>query len=44
VASGPEPRKEMAETLRQLGATLEHPDTPPWKPQSTPKITAIVPN
>jgi ankyrin repeat protein len=40
----PEPRKEMAEVLRQLGATLEHPDTPPWKPQSTPKITAIVPN
>jgi ankyrin repeat protein len=39
----PEPRKDMAEVLRQLGATDESPNTPPWKPQSVPRITAVVP-
>jgi ankyrin repeat protein len=39
----PEPRKPMAEVLRQLGATVESPDTPAWKPQSVPRITAVVP-
>lgn len=40
----PEPRKDMAALLRQLGATVENPDMPPWKPQSVPKITAVVPD
>jgi uncharacterized protein len=40
----PDPRKDMAALLRSLGATLESPDTPPWKPLSVPKITAVVPD
>jgi ankyrin repeat protein len=40
----PEPRKDMAVLLRELGATVESPDTPPWKPQSVPRITAVVPD
>jgi hypothetical protein len=39
----PEPRKDMAALLRELGATVESPDTPPWKPLSVPRITAVVP-
>ena len=40
----PDPRKDMAALLRTLGATVESPDTPPWKPLSVPKITAVVPD
>ena len=40
----PDPRKDMVALLRSLGATLESPDTPPWKPLSVPKITAMVPD
>ncbi len=40
----PEPRKDMADVLRTLGATVENPDIPPWKPLSVPKITAVVPD
>ncbi len=39
----PEPRKDVAEALRKLGAKVDHPDMPPWKPLSVPKITAMVP-
>ena len=39
----PEPRKDVAALLRTLGATLESPDKPRWKPLSVPKITAVVP-
>jgi len=40
----PEPRKDMAELLRSLGATAENADLPPWKPQSVPKIVPMVPD
>jgi len=40
----PDPRQDMAALLRSLGATVESPATPPWKPQSVPHITAIVPD
>jgi serine/threonine-protein phosphatase 6 regulatory ankyrin repeat subunit B len=40
----PDARKELAALLRSLGATVENPDMPPWKPQSVPKITAVVPD
>ena len=40
----PDPKKDMAELLRSLGATAENPDLPPWKPQSVPHITAMVPD
>ena len=40
----PDPMRDMAELLRNLGATVESPDTPPWKPLSVPKITAVVPD
>jgi ankyrin repeat protein len=39
----PPPRKETADLLRSLGAKAENPDAPPWPPQSTPHITAVVP-
>jgi ankyrin repeat protein len=39
----PDPRKDIAAVLHDLGATVENPDLPPWKPQSVPKIVAIVP-
>jgi uncharacterized protein len=39
----PDPRKDMVALLRELGATVENPDTPPWKPLSVPKISAMVP-
>lgn len=40
----PDARKDMADLLRSLGATEENPSLPPWKPQSVPKITAMVPD
>ena len=40
----PEPRQDMAALLRELGVTKESPATPPWKPLSVPKISAIVPD
>ncbi len=40
----PDPHKDLAALLRTLGATAENPDMPPWKPQSVPKITAVVPD
>ncbi len=40
----PDPRKDVAALLRTLGATVENPDLPPWKPLSVPKITAMVPD
>ncbi|MET0292486.1 MAG: ankyrin repeat domain-containing protein [Steroidobacteraceae bacterium] len=40
----PQPREETVALLRSLGAKLEHPDTPPWPPGSTPRITARVPS
>jgi hypothetical protein len=40
----PDPRKDMAELLRSLGATAENADLPPWKPQSVPKIVPMVPD
>ena len=40
----PDPKKDMAELLRSLGATAENTDLPPWKPQSVPHITAMVPD
>ena len=40
----PDPKKDMAELLRSLGATAENADLPPWKPQSVPHITAMVPD
>ena len=39
----PDPRKDIAAVLRDLGATAESPNLPPWQPQSVPKIVAIVP-
>lgn len=39
----PDPRKEIADFLRSLGATAENPQIAPWPPQSTPHITAVVP-
>jgi len=39
----PDPRKDIAAVLRDLGATAENADLPPWQPQSVPKIVAIVP-
>ncbi len=39
----PDPRKDVATALRNMGAKVEHPDIPPWKPLSVPKITAMVP-
>ncbi len=40
----PDARKDMADLLRSLGATAENADLPPWKPQSVPKITPMVPD
>jgi ankyrin repeat protein len=40
----PDARKDMADLLRSLGATAENTDLPPWKPQSVPKITPMVPD
>jgi uncharacterized protein len=40
----PDPRKDMAALLRNLGATVESPDMPPWKPLSVPHISAVVPD
>ncbi|MEJ0038222.1 MAG: ankyrin repeat domain-containing protein [Gammaproteobacteria bacterium] len=40
----PDPRKDVAEALRSLGATAENPDLPPWTPQSVPHITAMIPD
>ena len=40
----PDPREDMAALLRELGATVENPNTPPWKPLMVPKITALVPS
>ncbi len=40
----PDPRKDLVSLLRTLGATVENPDLPPWKPLSVPKITAVVPD
>jgi ankyrin repeat protein len=40
----PDPRKDVADLLRSLGATEENPDLPPWKPQSVPHISAMVPD
>jgi ankyrin repeat protein len=40
----PDPKKDMAELLRSLGATAENANLPPWKPQSVPHITAMVPD
>jgi ankyrin repeat protein len=39
----PDPRPELATLLRELGATVENPSLPPWKPLSVPKITPMVP-
>jgi ankyrin repeat protein len=39
----PDPQPEIAQLLRDLGATAENPNLPPWKPLSVPKITAVVP-
>lgn len=39
----PDPRPDLAQLLRELGATDENPNLPPWKPLSVPKITAVVP-
>lgn len=40
----PDPRHDLAALLRELGATEENPDIPPWKPLMVPKITARVPD
>jgi len=40
----PQPREDTAALLKSLGATLEHPDLPPWPAAGTPKITARVPS
>jgi ankyrin repeat protein len=40
----PDPRKDMAELLRSLGASVENPDLAPWPPQSVPKIVPMVPD
>jgi len=40
----PDPRKDMAALLRSLGATVENPNLPPWKPLSVPHISPIVPD
>ena len=39
----PRPRDDTAAALRQLGATLEHTNLPPWPGIPTPTITAAVP-
>jgi ankyrin repeat protein len=39
----PDPKPQVAKVLRELGATAENPNAPPWKPLSVPKITAVVP-
>jgi uncharacterized protein len=39
----PDPRPDVATLLRELGATDENPNLPPWKPLSVPKITPMVP-
>ena len=40
----PDPRRDMVKLLRDLGATVENPDTAPWKPLSVPKISSVVPD
>jgi ankyrin repeat protein len=40
----PPPKEDMAALLRTLGATVENPDIPPWKPLSVPSVTAVVPD
>ena len=35
---------DTAALLKTLGATIEHPDLPPWPAASTPRITAWVPD
>jgi uncharacterized protein len=40
----PDPRQDMVSLLRTLGATVENPSAPPWKPLSVPRITAVVPD
>lgn len=40
----PDPKKDMADLLRSLGATEENANLPPWKPQSVPKIVPMVPD
>jgi uncharacterized protein len=40
----PDPLKDMAALLRTLGATVENPNLPPWKPLSVPHITPVVPD
>jgi ankyrin repeat protein len=39
----PRPREDTAAVLRQLGATVEHTNLPPWPGIPTPTITASVP-
>jgi ankyrin repeat protein len=39
----PPPMPEMAALLKELGATVESPNAPPWPPLSTPQIRALVP-
>jgi ankyrin repeat protein len=40
----PDPLHDIAALLRELGATVENPDLPPWKPLMVPRITAMVPS
>jgi ankyrin repeat protein len=40
----PDPMPDMAKLLRDLGAAVENPNLPPWKPLSVPKISAVVPD
>jgi uncharacterized protein len=39
----PSPNLEMAALLRELGATVETPNLPPWPPLSVPQIRPLVP-
>ncbi len=40
----PEPKKDMADLLRSLGATEENANLQPWPPQLVPKIVPMVPD
>ena len=40
----PRPREDTAALLKQLGATVEHTNLPPWPGIPTPTITAVVPD
>ncbi len=39
----PRPREDTAALLKELGATVEHTNLPPWPGISTPTITASIP-